>query len=332
MSTRPSSSSALSASRSDVRETPSLRASSRSPGSRCPAANSPASMRLPDRLGDALVEPRCGDRLDGHTCASVPPTATRSGRAAAIDTAAHPRVASANWYRKQTTCARAPRARRRGGRPAGGRLTEGTDEIRARAHAAPLRRWRSARWRRAPPPRSRIRRSRSGSSCRSRRAAHRTCSRGSSGRSSPSAWGSRWWSRTSPARRRPSAPPRSRAPRRDGYTLMLAPAPFVIARAHVPEAHAMRRRTSRASRCIASSPLILTAHPSVGAERRRQELLALAKAKPGYDHVRRRRATAACRTSRPSCSRLRTGDRPHARPVQGRRPGRDRPRGRPRRH
>jgi tripartite-type tricarboxylate transporter receptor subunit TctC len=65
----------------------------------------------------------------------------------------------------------------------------------------------------------------------------------------------------------------------DGYTLMLAPAPFVIAALMYPKlSYAPKDFTGIA--LIATSPLILTANTSVAANTL-PELLALAKAKPG---------------------------------------------------
>ncbi|MFO1412972.1 MAG: tripartite tricarboxylate transporter substrate binding protein [Burkholderiales bacterium] len=66
----------------------------------------------------------------------------------------------------------------------------------------------------------------------------------------------------------------------DGYTIMLAPAPFVIAPLMYPKLTYDAAKDFTGVALLASSPLILTAHPSVGASTP-QELLALAKAKPG---------------------------------------------------
>ncbi len=66
----------------------------------------------------------------------------------------------------------------------------------------------------------------------------------------------------------------------DGYTIMLAPAPFVIAPLMYPKLSYDAAKDFTGVALLASSPLILTAHPSVGAANA-QELLALAKAKPG---------------------------------------------------
>jgi tripartite-type tricarboxylate transporter receptor subunit TctC len=66
----------------------------------------------------------------------------------------------------------------------------------------------------------------------------------------------------------------------DGYTLMLAPAPFVIAPLMYQKLSYDAAKDFAGVALLASSPLILTVHPSVGASTA-QELLALAKAKPG---------------------------------------------------
>jgi tripartite-type tricarboxylate transporter receptor subunit TctC len=66
----------------------------------------------------------------------------------------------------------------------------------------------------------------------------------------------------------------------DGYTLMLAPAPFVIAPLMYQKLSYDAAKDFTGVALLASSPLILTVHPSVGASTA-QELLALAKAKPG---------------------------------------------------
>ncbi len=71
----------------------------------------------------------------------------------------------------------------------------------------------------------------------------------------------------------------ARAPA-DGYTLMLAPAPFVIAPLMYQKLPYDGARDFTGVALLASSPLILTVHPSVGAATP-QELLALAKVKPG---------------------------------------------------
>jgi len=71
----------------------------------------------------------------------------------------------------------------------------------------------------------------------------------------------------------------ARAPA-DGYTLMLAPAPFVIAPLMYQKLTYDAAKDFTGVALLASSPLILTVHPSVGATTA-QELLALAKAKPG---------------------------------------------------
>lgn len=66
----------------------------------------------------------------------------------------------------------------------------------------------------------------------------------------------------------------------DGYTLMLAPAPFVIAPLMYQKLTYDAARDFTGVALLASSPLLLTAHPSVPANTL-PELLALAKAKPG---------------------------------------------------
>ncbi len=66
----------------------------------------------------------------------------------------------------------------------------------------------------------------------------------------------------------------------DGYTLLLAPAPFVIAPLMYQNLTYDAARDFSGVALLASSPLILTAHPSVVAATP-QDLLALAKAKPG---------------------------------------------------
>lgn len=71
----------------------------------------------------------------------------------------------------------------------------------------------------------------------------------------------------------------ARAPA-DGYTLMLAPAPFVIAPLMYQKLSYDQPKDFTGVALLASSALILTAHPSVGASTP-QELLAAAKAQPG---------------------------------------------------
>jgi len=66
----------------------------------------------------------------------------------------------------------------------------------------------------------------------------------------------------------------------DGYTLMLAPAPFVIAPLMYQKLAYDAAKDFTGVALLASSPLILTVHPSVGVSTA-QELLALGKAKPG---------------------------------------------------
>jgi len=66
----------------------------------------------------------------------------------------------------------------------------------------------------------------------------------------------------------------------DGYTLMLAPAPFVIAPLMYQKLAYDAAKDFTGVALLASSPLILTVHPSVGVSTP-QELLALGKAKPG---------------------------------------------------
>ena len=66
----------------------------------------------------------------------------------------------------------------------------------------------------------------------------------------------------------------------DGYTLMLAPAPFVISQLMYPNLTFDGPRDFTGVALLATSPLILTAHPSVPANTL-PELLALSKAKPG---------------------------------------------------
>jgi tripartite-type tricarboxylate transporter receptor subunit TctC len=71
----------------------------------------------------------------------------------------------------------------------------------------------------------------------------------------------------------------ARAPA-DGYTIMLAPAPFVIAPLMMQKLGYDFVKDFTGIALLASSPLILTAHPSLGVSTP-QELLSLAKAKPG---------------------------------------------------
>jgi tripartite-type tricarboxylate transporter receptor subunit TctC len=66
----------------------------------------------------------------------------------------------------------------------------------------------------------------------------------------------------------------------DGYTLMLAPAPFVIAPLMYQKLTFDAARDFTGIALLASSPLMLTAHPSVAANTP-QDLLAFAKAHPG---------------------------------------------------
>ena len=65
-STRPSTSSAISASRTDGLETPSCLARSRSGGSRAPAGNSPERDQLADLIGDLPIQSARFDTLEGH--------------------------------------------------------------------------------------------------------------------------------------------------------------------------------------------------------------------------------------------------------------------------
>ena len=65
-STRPSTSSAISASRTDGRDTPSCFARSRSGGSRAPGGNSPERISAADLVGDLPVEPAGFDALERH--------------------------------------------------------------------------------------------------------------------------------------------------------------------------------------------------------------------------------------------------------------------------
>ena len=66
----------------------------------------------------------------------------------------------------------------------------------------------------------------------------------------------------------------------DGYTLLLAPAPFVIAQLMYPNLSYDGPRDFTGVALLATSPLILTAHPSVAANTL-PDLLVLSKAKPG---------------------------------------------------
>jgi tripartite-type tricarboxylate transporter receptor subunit TctC len=66
----------------------------------------------------------------------------------------------------------------------------------------------------------------------------------------------------------------------DGYTLLLAPAPFVIASLMYPNLPYDGARDFTGVALLASSPLVLTANPAVPANTP-QELIALAKTKPG---------------------------------------------------
>ena len=66
----------------------------------------------------------------------------------------------------------------------------------------------------------------------------------------------------------------------DGYTLMLAPAPFVIAPLMYPKLPYDAVKDFTGVALLASSPLILTVNPAVGVSTV-PELLSLAKAKPG---------------------------------------------------
>jgi len=72
----------------------------------------------------------------------------------------------------------------------------------------------------------------------------------------------------------------ARAPA-DGYTIMLAPAPFVIASLMYPNLPYDAARDFTGIALLASSPLVLTANPSLVPATTPQELVALAKAKPG---------------------------------------------------
>jgi len=72
----------------------------------------------------------------------------------------------------------------------------------------------------------------------------------------------------------------ARAPA-DGYTIMLAPAPFVIASLMYPNLPYDAARDFTGIALLASSPLVLTANPALVPASTPQELVALAKAKPG---------------------------------------------------
>jgi tripartite-type tricarboxylate transporter receptor subunit TctC len=72
----------------------------------------------------------------------------------------------------------------------------------------------------------------------------------------------------------------ARAPA-DGYTIMLAPAPFVIASLMYPNLPYDAVRDFTGIALLASSPLVLTANPALVPASTPQELVALAKAKPG---------------------------------------------------
>ena len=72
----------------------------------------------------------------------------------------------------------------------------------------------------------------------------------------------------------------ARAPA-DGYTIMLAPAPFVIASLMYPSLPYDAARDFTGIALLASSPLVLTANPALVPASTPQELVALAKAKPG---------------------------------------------------
>ena len=72
----------------------------------------------------------------------------------------------------------------------------------------------------------------------------------------------------------------ARAPA-DGYTIMLAPAPFVIASLMYPNLPYDAARDFAGVALLASSPLVLTANPALVPASTPQELVALAKAKPG---------------------------------------------------
>ena len=72
----------------------------------------------------------------------------------------------------------------------------------------------------------------------------------------------------------------ARAPA-DGYTLMLAPAPFVIASLMYPNLPYDAARDFTGVALIASSPLVLTVNPTLVPVDTPQQLVALAKAKPG---------------------------------------------------
>ena len=66
----------------------------------------------------------------------------------------------------------------------------------------------------------------------------------------------------------------------DGYTIMLAPAPFVIAPLMYPKLTYDAARDFTGVALLASSPLIITANPALGVSTP-QELIALAKSRPG---------------------------------------------------
>jgi len=66
----------------------------------------------------------------------------------------------------------------------------------------------------------------------------------------------------------------------DGYTIMLAPAPFVIAPLMYQKLPYEAARDFTGVALLASSPLLITVHPSLGVSTP-QEFIALAKAKPG---------------------------------------------------
>jgi tripartite-type tricarboxylate transporter receptor subunit TctC len=72
----------------------------------------------------------------------------------------------------------------------------------------------------------------------------------------------------------------ARAPA-DGYTIMLAPAPFVIASLMYPNLPYDAARDFTGIALLASSPLILTVNPALVPATTPQEFVALAKAKPG---------------------------------------------------
>ena len=110
----------------------------------------------------------------------------------------------------------------------------------------------------------------------------------------------------------------------DGYTLLLAPAPFIIAPLMYQKLSYDTARDFAGVALLSSAPLILTAHPSVGASTA-QELLALAKAKPGtimYGSP----GSGSVPHLATELFKLRTGHGPHSRSVQGRRARGHRPR------